>query len=265
MDTKVRILLVDDDPDVAWSLGRYLVRAGFAITTCTDGAEAIALLEIQEFDILITDIQMPRLNGLALIEWVRQYRSQIRVVVMTAFGSPSVQKVSLSKGAILYIEKPLNPDLIIDVLTAENEEDGISGSVTQIDLFDYIQLMMLTRRNVLLEISSRDGNRGRVYIKKGNIPHAVCNEQVGEAALICCLCFNSGRFSTLPWQEPEQTTITTRGDFLLMEAAKKRDEASWDANSQPSEESFGDDELNLDLSEETPKSKIVSVLEEIDE
>ena len=85
---KESILLVDDDPEVAWALGRYFTRAGFAVTTCGDGAEAISVLKLRHFDTVITDVQMPRLNGLALIDWLRENQSRSRVVVITAFGGP---------------------------------------------------------------------------------------------------------------------------------------------------------------------------------
>ena len=73
---KDSILLVDDDPEAVWALGRYFTRAGFPVTTCGDGEEAISLLKSKQFDTVITDIQMPRLNGLALVDWMRTNRTR---------------------------------------------------------------------------------------------------------------------------------------------------------------------------------------------
>jgi CheY-like chemotaxis protein len=225
MTRKGSILLVDDDPEVVWALGKYFTRAGFPVTTCGDGEEAIALLESRDFDTVITDIQMPRLNGLALVDWLRVNRSGTSVVVITAFGGPSIRHLSISKGAILYLEKPVDPDLLAEVLSSAKDETAFSGAIDKIDILDYLQLMMLTGRRVVLEVSSKDGGQGLIFIDKGEVKHAKCGHLEGEEALFKCLSFDGGSFVNLPWADPDKITIAKPGDFLLMEAARKRDEA----------------------------------------
>jgi len=228
MTKKLRLLLADDDPDVVWGIGRALTRHGISVFTCGDGLEAVQLLEVREIDVLVTDIQMPALNGLALIEWVRQNRPQIRVVVMTAFGSPSIRLISLRKGALLYLEKPVDPQLLLEVLRSSQQNNSFSGSINGIDLFDYVQLMMVTRRDAVLEVSSQQGQPGLLYLRQGNVCHATCDDAEGEEAFFRCLAFDSGSFNTLPWREPERNTIETPGEFLLMEAARRKDESRKD-------------------------------------
>jgi CheY-like chemotaxis protein len=222
---KDSILLVDDDPEVVWALGRYFARAGFPVTTCGDGEEAISLLRTKQFDTVITDIQMPRLNGLALVDWLRMNRSGTRVFVITAFGGPSIRHLSIRKGAILYLEKPVDPDLLAEALTSPKEEAAFSGNIDNIDILDYLQLMILTGRRLVLEVSSKYGAQGFIFIDKGEVRHAKCDDLQGEDALFKCLGFEGGSFVNLPWSEPEAITIRRPGDFLLMEAARKRDEA----------------------------------------
>jgi CheY-like chemotaxis protein len=222
---KDSILLVDDDPEVVWALGRYFTRAGFTVTTCGDGAEAISLLRSQDFETVITDIQMPRLNGLALVDWLRENRAGTKVVVMTAFGGPSIRHLSIKKGAILYLEKPVDPDLLAEALFSSNEETAFSGNIDKIDLLDYLQLMMLIGRHLVLEVSCKDGGQGLIFIERGEIRHAKCDHLEGEEALFKCLSFEGGSFLNLPWTQPDKITINKPGDFLLMEAARKRDEA----------------------------------------
>ena len=230
---KDSILLVDDDPDVLWALGKYLARAGFPLTTCGDGEEAISLLKSRHFDTVITDIQMPRLSGLGLVDWLRANRANTRVVVITAFGGPSIRHLSIKKGAILYLEKPVDPDLLAEALFSSQEETAFSGSIDNIDILDYLQLMILTGRRVVLEVSARDGAQGLIFIDRGVIKHAKCDHLEGEEALFKCLSFEGGSFANLPWSEPDSITIRRPGDFLLMEAARKRDEAREDAELMP--------------------------------
>jgi CheY-like chemotaxis protein len=221
---KRSILVVDDDRDVGWGLGRYLTREGFSVMTCGDGAEALSLIEAEHFDVVITDIRMPRLNGLALVHWLGTNRPEVRVVVMTGFGGPSVRDLCLRKGAALYLEKPVDPHLLTNFLSSSSEKFGFSGIIDQIDILDYVQLLMLTGRQVVVEILCRNGPRARLFMNDGRVCHAECGDLEGEEAFYTCVSFTGGSFVNLPWSEPEKTTITKPGDYLLMEAARRRDE-----------------------------------------
>jgi len=230
---KKRLLLVDDDADVVWGIGRYLTRRGFGVVTCGDGAEAVDLLTSEVFEAVVTDIQMPGLNGLALIEWINQNRPGTRVIVMTAFGSPSVQEVVKRKGAVLYLEKPVDPDLLVRVIENQSPRDSFSGVVDDIDLFDYVQLLLVSNRRALLEVVSTGGERGRLFIDGGQVRHAECGDVKGEDAFFRCLQFDGGRFASVAWREPEQDTIQRRGDHLLMDAARMKDESAHAGERRP--------------------------------
>ena len=219
-----RLLLVDDDPEVAWAVGRYLTRHGFAVDACGDGTEAIQVMEDRTFDTIITDVQLPTLNGLALIEWVHLHRPQMRVIVMTAFGAESVRELALRKGALLYLEKPVDPELVLEVLTARSARDSFSGSVNEVSLFDYLQLLLVTQRRSLLDVHSSTGQRGLLFIDMGRITHAECGDLQGEPAFRACLAFEGGTFATLPWRDPPCTTIEKAGEFLLIDTARQWDE-----------------------------------------
>jgi CheY-like chemotaxis protein len=224
IDGKARVLLVDDDPDVAWGLGRCLARTGFVITTCADGAEAIELLSSREFDVVIADINLPRMSGLAITDWVRRNRPQVKVIVMTAFGSPAMRRLSMRNGAIQYLEKPVSIDLVINLIRAAEKNTSFSGSVDDVDLIDYLQLIMLSGKQTLLEVISREGLRGLLFVDSGRVVHATCGSLEGEEAFYRCLTFQAGNFSSQPWRFPERITIDRPGEFLLVEAARKRDE-----------------------------------------
>jgi CheY-like chemotaxis protein len=228
-----RVLVVDDDPGVIWTVGRTLTRAGLTVTTCQDGADALSLLESKEFDLMITDIQLRELNGLALLEWARANRPALKVIVITGYGSSAVKNLALSKGAYVYMEKPVDLDLLIAMISESDDKKSFSGNIDEIDILDYVQLMTLSGRQVVLEVISREGRRGLLYIDKGEVCHAVCGDLEGEEAVYSCLRFSGGSFVNLPWKKPERTTVNKPAEFLLMEAARQRDEmAIGDAGTQ---------------------------------
>ena len=111
-----RILLVDDDTDQLEDLVRYLNRVGFLTITCEDGDEAIAAMEGFPIDVLVSDVQMPRMNGLSVLKWVREHKPEVRVVLMTAFSSYELYQVATDNGAVIYLEKPVDPKLLVEIL-----------------------------------------------------------------------------------------------------------------------------------------------------
>ena len=112
-----RILLVDDEEALARVLARALSTAGFDVSTARDGRDALDAFEREEFDLVISDITMPRMNGIDLLRAVRQRDIDIPVVLITA--SPLVESAmeAVEYGATRYLSKPVDPRTL--VTTAE--------------------------------------------------------------------------------------------------------------------------------------------------
>ncbi|MGO9572273.1 MAG: DUF4388 domain-containing protein [Desulfomonilaceae bacterium] len=107
----------------------------------------------------------------------------------------------------------------------KKKEYSYSGMVEGIDILDYIQWILLDRRSTVLEIGLPNGTSCSVYLKEGEIIHAVNHELEGEEALYTSVMFPSGRFGHETWTEPDRKTIKKPGTQLLLEAARRRDEA----------------------------------------
>jgi len=104
-------------------------------------------------------------------------------------------------------------------------EYSYSGTVEGIDILDYIQWILLDRRQTILEISCPNQTSCKVYLKEGQILHATNGELEGEEALYSSVMFPGGKFVHLVWTEPDRKTIEKPGTQLLLEAARRRDEA----------------------------------------
>ena len=107
------ILIADDEQDIRDSLSFILESEGFECKTVADGDAAIAALEESNFDILITDIVMPKANGMQVLEKASQIAPQTIVVIMTAYASVETAVQALRKGATDYLLKPLEFDEVI--------------------------------------------------------------------------------------------------------------------------------------------------------
>jgi EAL domain-containing protein (putative c-di-GMP-specific phosphodiesterase class I) len=113
------ILLVDDEPAIARAYARTLGMAGFSVVTAGDGREAAAQAREKSFDVIISDIAMPELNGLDLLRAVREHDLDVPFVIMT--GGPAIDSAvrAMEYGALRYLIKPVEPaDLEVVVTRA---------------------------------------------------------------------------------------------------------------------------------------------------
>jgi EAL domain-containing protein (putative c-di-GMP-specific phosphodiesterase class I) len=104
------ILLVDDEEAMIRLLARVLRATGYEVTTASDGQTAVRLLESSTFDLVLSDIDMPRMDGIRLLQAVRQGDFDVPVILMT--GAPTLKTAveAVSLGALLYLTKPIDVD-----------------------------------------------------------------------------------------------------------------------------------------------------------
>ncbi len=110
------ILLVDDEPAIARAYGRTLGVAGFSVVTATDGRQAAVAAREQNFDVIVSDITMPEMNGLELLRAVREHDLDVPFVLMT--GGPAVDSAvrAVEYGALRYLIKPVEPAELEEVI-----------------------------------------------------------------------------------------------------------------------------------------------------
>lgn len=218
------ILLVDDEDNSRFAMSRFLEARGTYHVVCAESAEeALAHLRDADVDLVITDIKMPGIDGFELVTWLKANRPKIRVVMTTAYGSLQVREQSMKLGALHYMEKPVDLEKLKDYLHSLFKQDSWQGSIRDLDLFGYIQLVTATTSNLVLRVTS-GGQSGELYIRNGQIVHAACGDSLGEDAFYTIFNWSGGEVEDLQWIEPEQTTIDQTTSYLLVEAARRRDE-----------------------------------------
>src|SRR5689334_4976755 len=103
-----RILVVDDEEGIRKLLSIALTRAGHEVRGAADARDAMALCASESFDVLLSDVRMPRLNGHELVQWVTKWHPAIRCVLMSAFDDADCQDCPFLSGCSL-LPKPFNP------------------------------------------------------------------------------------------------------------------------------------------------------------
>jgi two-component system response regulator AtoC len=110
------VLVVDDDASVARVLAATLRQEGFTSRTAKSGEEALALLDAEPFDAVVTDLRMPKMDGLELIAEIRRRGLDLPVIVITAHGSIPVAVDAMRRGAADFVTKPFEREEIAFVL-----------------------------------------------------------------------------------------------------------------------------------------------------
>ncbi|PIE17588.1 MAG: hypothetical protein CSA65_08565 [Proteobacteria bacterium] len=114
---KAKILLVDDEALVREELGGLLDDEGFEVITGRDGAEGLTLFHDERPDMVITDVRMPRVDGLSLVAQIRQESPTTPVTVITGHGNETTAIQALRAGVIDFIKKPVRFDDLIAALS----------------------------------------------------------------------------------------------------------------------------------------------------
>ena len=111
-----RVLIVDDEESVVFFLGENLAELGaeYEVETACSGEEALENMSVQHFDLVITDLRMPGVDGLELVEQVRARYPQTRLILMTAFGSDQVEAEARRLQVYRYITKPFRVEDLVD-------------------------------------------------------------------------------------------------------------------------------------------------------
>jgi NADH-quinone oxidoreductase subunit E/NADP-reducing hydrogenase subunit HndA len=109
------ILVVDDEPIVIKSCKKILKSEGYNVSTATNGQDAINILQDKDYDLVITDLKMPEVDGIDLIKWLRSTKPQTGIIVITGYPSQETIKDALNLGIIDYLPKPFTPPILTDV------------------------------------------------------------------------------------------------------------------------------------------------------
>jgi CheY-like chemotaxis protein len=223
-----KVLVVDDEETLTWSMTKTLAKdtGQYEIIIANTGTDALNILEKGPIDVVVTDIRMPDINGLDLLSRIREKYPSTKVIIMTAYGSPEVQKEATRRGSYFYLEKPFEiSDVRTLILKAlEEKRGGFVGQVVDLQLVDIIQMACLGRFTMSLTVTKGD-ERGLIYFKNGEIAHAEVGDIEGKEALYTILDWNEGRFNSQMGIVPPKETITDRWEHLLLDGMRRQDDA----------------------------------------
>jgi len=130
----VHILVADDERNIRKNLTLVLEAAGYQVDSTSDGEDAIAKCRERHYDIAFVDIQMPKMDGLEVLRYLRGLRPRMAVVILTAYGTVSRAVEAMKLGAVDFLEKPFDPKnlLLLCEEILQRQKIGMSGTVDEL-------------------------------------------------------------------------------------------------------------------------------------
>jgi len=131
---KFKILVVDDEKIVRDSMKEWLKEEGFSVTTADSGQKALDLMEETPFNMMLTDIKMPGMDGVELLAKAKEKNEDLCVIMMTAYAAVDSAVEAMKQGALDYLTKPFDPDVLISMTKKVYHEFEIAEArVEQVD------------------------------------------------------------------------------------------------------------------------------------
>jgi CheY-like chemotaxis protein len=198
-DALTKTLLVVEDDRATLSLYRAGLKGlqGFKILMAADGGQALELLRQEPVHVLVTDLNMPVMDGFNLIAKVSRLYPQVPIIVMTGLDESQHLNTPLQLGAIRILSKPPRLTLLMDAIRAAAQFEP-TGMVRGIGLNSILQLLNWEKKSCTLTLKSEAG-MGLLYLKQGEVVHAAYR---GDESL-------PAAYEILTWDRPDIEFVET--------------------------------------------------------
>jgi CheY-like chemotaxis protein/predicted regulator of Ras-like GTPase activity (Roadblock/LC7/MglB family) len=221
------ILLVDDEKNFLLSLADMLKvnDSDFTIKTANNGKEAAGIIDSGNVDLVVTDLNMPEMDGFELMAHISHANHDIPVIAMTAYGTPEMESRLNNMGAFQYIEKPIDFDSLLHMINEGLKTDSTKGHVAGISLPSFMQLLELDKKTCTLHVSSGK-KKGDMFFKEGELLCATTGKMTGQDAAFEIINWDNSEIEieNVCKIEEEDRDINVPMGFLLIESARMKDE-----------------------------------------
>ena len=219
-----KVLIVDDEKSFLLPLRDRLRRTHgdrFAVLTAGNGQEAIQILEQTTVDLLVTDLEMPVVDGFELLAWTSRERPELSVIVMTALANAELEGRLAHHHPLRCFQKPVDFETLAKAILT-GLDDGDKSFIRGVALATFLQLMHLEKKSCALKVNSGK-RKGYLHLHEGELIDAECGVLKSEEAA----------YEIITWQDTsievdkpnrQQRTIKRPLEMILLDAFRLIDE-----------------------------------------
>jgi DNA-binding response OmpR family regulator len=161
------ILVVDDNDDIRNGLAKALANAGYLAEQADCGKNAIKMARQRRYDVALVDLVMPDMSGIDVIDDLKRYTPQTKVIMVTAFSTVGSVVEAIKKGAMDYVLKPFRVDELLNIIKRIIEESKVEEYISNVE-YDHILSSIANplRRSVLKMVHSKGKTRFMEILKE---------------------------------------------------------------------------------------------------
>jgi len=225
------VLIVDDDKIWLYSIKKKVdkYKKAFSVLTAEDGLDAVEKLKKNVISLVVTDMQMPRMDGLALLAHLSENYPDIPVIVVTAYSTPKSKKAVLERGAAGYIEKPFAIENLIQKITNSLKKESEGGILQTIPVEMFIQLIEMEQKTCTIRVVNKSSNKqGVLFFKSGILLHARVADLQGKLASYEIFSWDKVTVSIQDSCALKERRIEEDLQAILLDAMRLKDEADED-------------------------------------
>jgi len=156
--SQVRMLIIEDEINIAKTIAATFSKTVYKVEQCHDGTEGLKKLQTEEWDIVFLDIRLPGIDGMEILKQISETQTPVNVIMITAYGSIENAVQAMKYGAVDFVPKPLEPEVLRDIV----RKVIARRLYTEQNVAEYQEFIELTK----LHIKSREYQKAHVVIKK---------------------------------------------------------------------------------------------------
>ena len=225
-------LLVDPDPEETTVLELRMIEQGFETKTARDAVQALKILAETEIDVVISELELPQGDGLALLTEARKqnWGKNLAWIVHTRKQGRAEAQKAFELGVADFVAKPAPTDVFVAKIKAMLDQRatavgarGVTGSLKEMGLPELVQVLFHGRKTGCLRIRANNNN-GEIHFHDGQIINALWGTARGSDAFYAMLKLADGEFGLDPGFKPGARVINESPEALLLEGMRRLDE-----------------------------------------
>ena len=222
------VLFVDDNRILCRFIQKKFKRYKdiFSVITATDGLDALDKLKEKNTSLVITNLQMPHMDGFALLAHLSKFFPDIPIIVQTAQSTPKTKQIAMDSGAISYIEQPFKVEELGQLVLSMLEKESDGGILKKFSLEMFLQLIEMEMKTCTVRvIDQTSGEQGVLLFREGDLMDARIRDRLGKQVAYEIFCWNDVTFSVQDGCRLTKKRIHEDLQSLLFEAIRYKDES----------------------------------------
>ena len=222
-----KILVVDDDQVLQLTLSRRMAAFDeqFQVVQAVDGFDALKKLEESAFSLVITDLMMPRMDGMSLISHIQNRYSDLPVIIISGLKRKDVPNIEKVAGIVAYLEKPIAVNKLLELIVSTLDEETKGGLLYNISPTMFMQLMEMEGKTCTIRMLDNESDEGGIlYLEKGRLLDARVGELKGMEAVSKVFFWNEVTVFLRHECAPRKNVINSDVQPIIMAALAAKDE-----------------------------------------